>query len=164
MSTSTQRTQFLRPAGRRTDFNCLSKKIVPTMGFQTKYPPSFTVPDQSTPLESDSKPVTSTILTKNQLKRSKNAQVRLVNNNNEYHLVSSSSNTQSKIMTDTTAPPHPSRYPHVFPPKDSLGHYDEEENDPPVFKFPVNKITKTQPQQPKMPPHTNIEINMTLTR
>ena len=56
------------------------------MVFQTKYTPSIIVPDQSTTLESDSEPVPSTIPTKNQLKRSKNDQVQLVNNNNEYHL------------------------------------------------------------------------------
>ena len=36
------------------------------MGFETKYLPSFTVLNRSTPLESDSEPVTSIILTKNQ--------------------------------------------------------------------------------------------------
>ena len=64
------------------------------MGFQTAFAPGLTLPDQLIPSESDSESVNSTIPTKNQLKRSKNAEVRLVNNNDKYHLVSSSSNTQ----------------------------------------------------------------------
>jgi len=56
------------------------------MGFQTKYTPILTLPARSTPLESDSESVT-TIPTKNQIKRSKNAPVRPVNNNDGYHLV-----------------------------------------------------------------------------
>ena len=42
ISPSTQRTQFLRPVGRRPDLNCassFSRKIVSTMGIQTKYTP-----------------------------------------------------------------------------------------------------------------------------
>jgi len=108
-----------------------SRKIDSTMGFQSTFAPSLTLPDRSTPLESDSESVTSAILTKNQLKRSKNDQVRLVNNNDGYHLVSSSSNTQPKITSVTTASPHPTRYPQLVIPKDPPGHYNEENNPPP---------------------------------
>jgi len=120
-----------------------SRKIDSTMGFQSTFAPSLTLPDRSTPLESDSESVTSAILTKNQLKRSKNDQVRLVNNNNGYHLVSSR-NTQPKLTSVITAPPHPPQYPHLVIPADPLGHYNEEENNPPP-KSPV-KISVKHPQ------------------
>ena len=93
--------QFYRLLTRETAVNLpFPRKIDSTMGFQSTFAPSLTLPDRSTPLESDSESITSTIPTKNQLKRSKNAQVRLVNNNDEYHLVSSSSNTLMRLVAD----------------------------------------------------------------
>jgi len=68
---------ILLPFTTRKALNCLpfSRKIDSITGFQTNYKPSLTLPAQSTPLELDSESVTSTIPTKNQLKRSKSHQV-----------------------------------------------------------------------------------------
>ena len=127
------------------------QKFVSTMVFQTKYSPGLTLPDHTTPVESDFESITSTIPTKIQLKRSKNDPVRPVNNNDGYYLVSSSK-TQPKIKPDTTAPPLPSRYPHVVIPKDPPGYYNQEGTAPSAFKLPV-KIVVYQPQQPTNAPN-----------
>jgi len=127
-----------------------SRKIDSTMGFQSTFAPSLTLPDRSTPLESDSESVTSAILTKNQLKRSKNDQVRLINNNNGYHLVSSSSSTQPKMTSVITAPPHLPRYCHLIISIDPPGRYNKEENNPPP-KPPVRISTKHPQSMPSTP-------------
>ena len=133
---------------REVALNCRSfeQKFVSTMVFQTKYSPGLTLPDHTTPVESDSKSFTLTIPTKIQLKRSKNDPVRPVNNNDGYHVISSSNNTQPKISSNNPAPPHPSQYPHVVIPKDPPGLYNQEGTAPPALKFPV-KITVYQLQQ-----------------
>ena len=99
------------------------RKTVSIMVLKSNIPQGMTLVGFTTPVESDSESVTSTISTKNQFKPSQIDQLRPINNNDGYHLVSSSSNTQPKITSVTTAPPHPPRYPspviHNTPP----GHY-----------------------------------------
>ena len=115
------------------------------MGFQTKYSLGPTLLDHTEPRESDSDSITSTIPTKNQIKRPKTDPVRPVNINDGYHLVPSSSNTQPKIHPVTHAPLHPIRYSTSITPQDPLGHYTQT-TVPPAKNLPV-KITIRQPHQ-----------------
>ena len=67
---------------------------------ETKYTPGWTLPDQSTTLESDFESVTSSIPTKIQTKPSKIDRVRPFNNNAGFHLVTNSGNTTSTTMEE----------------------------------------------------------------
>ena len=115
------------------------------MGFQTKYSPGSTLLDHTKPRESDSDSVTSTIPTKNQIKRPKTDPLRVVNTNDGYHLVSSSSSKKPKIHPVTHAPLHPIQYFTSITPQDPPGHYTQT-TAPHAQKLPV-KITIRQHQQ-----------------
>ena len=130
------------------------------MGFQLKSLPSLILPDRrSTPLESDSESIISTIPTKKQTKWSKNASVRPVNDNNGFHLVLSN-NIQPKITSGTTAPPHPLRYPHIQYDYSSKVSKTKEKLIQTVLNSTVTKITKKQPKQPNDAPGIEIEIEL----
>ena len=111
------------------------------MGFQTKSSPGLTLLEQATTPESDSESIFSTIPTQIQPKPSKIDLIGPFTNNTGFHLVTSS-NTQPKILIDTTAPPYPPRYPH--------SQYDYRAKVPKtrkkliqtVLNFPLKKFTK----------------------
>ena len=123
------------------------RNFVSTMGFQTNIPQGLTLADLTTPVESDSESVISTIPTKSQLKPSKIDVVRPFQDNTGFHLVSSSNNTQPKISFNTHAPPHPSRYSHVVIPRDPLGQYYQEGHNQPAIKIQETNNTVNKPVQ-----------------
>ena len=115
------------------------------MVFQTKYSLGLIFPDDTTPVESDSESVTSTIPTKNQNKPSRIEQVGPFIDNAGFRLVTNSGTTQLKIKTNSPAPPRLIRYSQVVIRKDPPGQY-QEGTTPPTLKLPVS-TTVYKPQR-----------------
>ena len=113
------------------------------MVFQPKYSLGLIFPDHTTPVESDSESITSTIPTKRQTKPSKIDQVGQVINNAGFHLVTNSGHTQPKIKTKSPAPPRPIHYPYTVIGQDPPGQY-QEGTAPPALKPVSNTVYKPQ--------------------
>ena len=117
------------------------------MVFQSKYSPGLTLLDHTAPVESDSESVTSTIPTKNRNKPSKIDRVGPFTNNAGFHLVTHSGNTQPKIKSITTAPPHPLQYPQEQYEYLSKAPKTKKKLIQTVLNFPVKKVPEKQSQE-----------------
>ena len=119
-------------------------KSTSTMGFQTNISSGLIFPDHTTPGESDSELVISTIPTNNRNKPSTIDRVGPVIDNAGFQLVTHRGNTQPKLKSIANAPPRPIRYPEGQSQYQTNAPKTEKKLIQTFLNFPVKKASAKQ--------------------